>query len=297
MKDAELLEKFKSQRLFAAQQIETAFGDILDAADVFHYYIYQWHDDIDRNRLMPDEVLVIPLLSREAAVQKMAQEVIETSCDFYNSLRVGLERPMQWMLRKQYEARTNALFFRLDESGHAAYRYLHWQLAADAKLNPDDERTLCSLDASLNRFGDKLKDRVGQNREHWAELPDGRKYYGLGNRAEFVKKAVKSIWSWADLSDHDLDRIADYDLNMYRSSNTIVHPSVIGRLNMSDLHFGMVSNNRLLLNTLTAYRELVLQSFYPSEFLMEDIQWYRVMDAYYQLSLAIMEIPEKPDAG
>ena len=292
MKDAELLEQLKSERLLATQQIETALGDILDASDMFNHYTLEWHNAIVRNRPISDEVMVNPSLSREVAVQKMAQEVIETSLDFYDSLRAGLERPMQWMLRKQYEARTNALFFRLDESGHAAYRYLHWQLAADAKLNPDDERTQCSLDASLKRFGDKVKDRVGSNREHWAELPDGRKYYGLGNRAEFVKKAVKSIWSWADLSDHDLDRIADYDLNMYRSSNTIVHPSVIGRLNMSDLHFGMVSNNRLLLNTLTAYRELVLESSYPSELLKEYLQWCQVRGAYDQLSMVILENSE-----
>ena len=84
-----------------------------------------------------------------------------------------------------------------------------------------------------------MKDRVGRNREHWAELPDGTKYYSLGNRAEFVAKAVKNSWLFTDLSEHDLDRITDHDLNMYRSSNTVVHPSVIGRLNMSDLRLGM----------------------------------------------------------
>ena len=155
MKDAELLEQLKSERLLAAQQIETALGDVLDAADVFDYYTRQWHNAIVLNRPMSDEVMVIPLLSREAAVQKMAQEVAETSRDFYDSLRAGLRRPMQWMLRKQYEARTNALFFRFDESGQAAYRYLHWQLAANAKLNPDDERTQGPLDDSLKLFGDK----------------------------------------------------------------------------------------------------------------------------------------------
>ena len=287
MRGINLLKEIKTGREELRREIEAELGDILDAADLLHYYACKWQESIVRNHPVSDKVMEVPSLSRETAVQVMAAQAIETSCDLYNSLRAGLERPIQWMLRKQYETRTNALFFRFDESGYSSHRYLHWQLADDARINPNSDRIPGPLKASLDLFGHTLKDRIGPNREHWAELPDVGKFYGLGNRAKFVAKSVKAIWPRIELSEHDLDRLEQSDIHMYRSSNTVVHPSMIGHLNMTGLRFGLTTNNHHLMNTLHAYWEVLLPALPPSELVGEGLQWEPVKEAFAELSLTI----------
>ena len=287
MRDTNLPKEIKTVREELRREIEAELGDILDAADLLHYYTCKWQESIARNHPVSYKVMKVPSLSREAAVQKMAAQAIETSCDLYNSLRAGLERPIQWMLRKQFETRTNALFFRFDESGYSAHRYQHWQLAAAAKLNPNDEKLQGPLEASLELFGDTLKDRTGRNADKWAELPNGKKYYSLVHRAEFVAKSMKTIWPIIELSEHDLDRLEQNDLHMYRSSNTVVHPSMIGHLNMTGLRSGLTTNNHHLMNTLHAYWEVLLPALPPSELAEEGLLWGPVTEALDEFSLTI----------
>ena len=264
---------------------------------MLHYYVDQWYRTIVQNRRIPDEVMEVPELSRETALRKMAQEALETSFDYYQCLRAGLERPMQWMLRKQFETRTNALFFSFDESGQSAFRYQHWQLADAAKQHPDDERIQGPLRASLELWGDTLKDRTGRNRGNWAKLPNGKTYPDLVKKAEYVAEVVKDIWPSAEVSLHDLDRIAQYDLKMYRGSNAIVHPSMFGRLNIGDFRLGLMSNNLFLGNALQAYRDSILHAFNSTELVREELQWHHVADAHNELALAVTRILDQEGAG
>ena len=286
-KDAKLLKEIKSQRKREHREIEAELGDILDSADLFHARTCNWHKFIGKDYSQSNNVMTEPLISREAAVQMMAMQTIETFCDLYNCLRAGLHRPVPWILRKQYETRTNALLFRFDESGQSAFRYLHWQLADDARLNPNADRIPGPLKASLELFGHTLEDRIGNKREHWAELPDGRKFHGIGNRAAFVAKSVKDNWPKAELSEQDLDRLEEQDLRTYSVSNTIVHPSVIGHLNMIELRSALTTNSHYLTQTLVALREVRLYSLSVLDLLVEDILWNTSSGASNNLSEAI----------
>ena len=130
MTDSELLEQIGRQREINGQKIRTEIGDILDAADLLHHYAEQWYLFILGLRPMPESMMEVPAVSREFTLQKMVQEMMETSYDLYHALRIGLSRPAQWMLRKQFEIWVNANFFKLDESG--ALRFVtsigNWQL-------------------------------------------------------------------------------------------------------------------------------------------------------------------------
>ena len=285
-KDAKLLKEIKSQRKKEHREIEAVLGDILNAADLFHAHTGNWHKFVGKDYSKSNNVMTEISVSRRAAVQMMAAQVIEASCDLYNSLRAGLHRPVPWMLRKQYETRTNALFFSFDESGQSAYRYLHWQLADDARLNPNADRIPRPLRDSLELFGHTLEDRIGNNRERWAELPDGRKFHGIGNRAVFVAKAVKANWPRAKLSEQDLDRLEKEDLRTYSVSNTNVHPSVIGHLNMIELRLALTTNNHHLIQTLVAFREILRLSSVQDLF-VEDILWNKLSEASDNLSAAV----------
>ena len=288
MTDSELLEQIGRQREINGQKIRTEIGDILDAADLLHHYVEQWYLFIWGLRPMPESMMEVPAVSREFTLQKMVQEMMETSYDLYHALRIGLSRPAQWMLRKQFEIWVNANFFKLDESGDSAFRYQHWQLAAASKLNPDDPRIQGPLAHSLKLFGDSLKDRTGKNQGKWAKAPNGKVYADLISRANFVAKNIRDTCPCEEASERDWNRITEHDIEMYKNANTVVHPSMIGRLSMSDFPLILVSNNLSLANVLHTYREIVLLKLSLSALVHEDLKWLRLADAYGNLSATIV---------
>ena len=66
---------------------------------------------------------------------------------------------------------------------------------------------------------------------------------------------MKNNWPRHLLSEIDLDQLEERYSGIYNVSNTIVHPSLIGDLNLVDPRQGLMINNQLLLETLLAYHQ------------------------------------------
>ena len=132
-----------------------------------------------------------------------------------------------------------------------------------------------------------MKDRTGKNQGKWAKAPNGKVYADLISRANFVAKNIRDTWPCEEASERDWKRITEHDIEMYKSANTVVHPSMIGRLSMSDFPLILVSNNLSLANVLHTYREIVLLKLSLSALVHEDLKWLRLADAYGNLSATI----------
>ena len=291
------LKHLKKKREATRHKIQANIGEILDTADLLLDCSENWLLFLQKQRPAPEEMMIYPQFSREFTLQRMAQEVIQTSSDLYENSRAGLARPVQMLIRKQLETRTNALFFALDASGEYSYRYQHWQLAAEYKLNPHNEIVKSSLAHSLDLLGDSLKDRTGRNWGNWAKLPNGKDYSGFVNRFNYVAKNISEFWSNEEFSGYAWGEITQHDLEMYRNANTVVHPSMISHLHLTDFLMISTSNNLYFVNVLHAYRESVLPNLSLEALLLEDIYWCQLADAYSDLSANVVSMTETGRGG
>lgn len=284
MKDKKLLKQIKRKRERNCRSVRSELGEILDASDLLHHYAEQWYAFIRTLRPMPTNMMETPTVCKEVTLQAMAREAIHVSSEIYQSVRASLVGPFQWLWRKQFEARTNALFLSLDESGNSAFLYQHWQIAEHAKLNPENGGMQEAFQQSLKDLGDKKSDR---RQGWWAKAPNGTLYRDVISRAEYVAKEVRDIWPHSRISKREWNEFNRFHIRMYKSANTVVHPSMIGSANLNDFWFILSSNNLFFVNVLRAYREAVMSELTILAEIDELVHWDRMADAYSDLAAAI----------
>ena len=247
MEDNELLQKIHQQREEDVQKIGNELGDIFDASDLLHFYANQWHSHVCQYRSIPPNLMENPFACREVVLQAMAKESIITSWELCQVIRAGVFRATQWSFRKQFETRTNALFISLDETGEAAQIYQHLQLINQANLNPEDEEFQGMRQLSVKFLCSKEIDI--KNRNAWTEAANGKTYSDVVSRFRYVTK--RSGDTWTDGLVHD-------EIELYRKSNTTVHPSLVSAANLIDYRLILASNFASLMTALNQYRQAAM---------------------------------------
>ena len=250
MKDSEILGQIKRRREANVQRIRSELGELLDAADLLHHYANQWHAHVYGHRPIPEDLMEDPIACRETVLQVMAKESIITSKELCRVLEVGVFRATQWLFRKQFETRTNALFISLDETGESAQIYQNLQLIDQAKLNPEDEKFQGMRQSSVQFLRSKEIDiRDWNARNAWTKAANGKLYADLVSRFKYTAGQLKDQWT---------DELIRHEIELYRKSNTTVHPSLVGPANLVDYRFILASNFASLMTALNQYRQTAM---------------------------------------
>lgn len=281
MKDAELLDQIQRKKAEDYQVIRSELGEILDTADLLHHHAERWYEHACQHRPIPKSLMENPFACREAVLQVMAKESMNTSWELCQVYSAGAFRSTQWLFRKQFETLTNSLFISLDETGETAQIYHHLQLINQAKLDPEDEdfHRMRQLSAEFLRSkGIDIKSRNARNA--WTKAANGKTYAGLVSRFTYVMKQLGDTWT---------DEMNQEYIKWYSKSNTIVHPSLLGHANMIDYRFIIVSNFMSLRTVLNQYRQAAMLDMPFAAYTDAEELWKRLSDPYDRISSALID--------
>ena len=285
MKDSESLDQIRQERGADVQRIRSELGEILDASDLLNHHAFQWYLHVSQHRPVPNNLIEDPISCREVVLKGMARETVQTSWDLCQVSRAGVIRATQWLFRKQFETRINALFISLDETGHSAQIYQYLQLINHAKLNTEDENL-----QEMRRLSVEVLRAKGidiSNQSAWANATNGKSYFNLVSRSDYVSKKHVQIWPDADISEKELNEINQHEKEMYRKSNTVVHPSLIGAANLSDYRLILSSNLMSLMTVLNQYRQTAMWDLPLAAFKDTEEIWEQFSGPYGDISAAI----------
>lgn len=169
---------------------EQRFGVLADATDVLRHRLYDWwwrRSVIRPIHEMTDLYREHPSLARELAVLAHAKSALTSMMSIAVLLCGGMLSPVPAVFRVAHELFIDANFLCLDESGENAVRMLDWQLAATAKINPDN--------LNLQEIYEKMKAEYERDEDFgspgaWAILPNGKSARSFGARMQHVHDVI-----------------------------------------------------------------------------------------------------------
>jgi len=297
LSDEEIIKRAHEEQGKAAVLGEERFGVLADAIDVLRYRVCEWWEqrcEIRPVHKMNHLYRGSPSLARELAVQSCLKSALTNIMHVAALLRSGLIGLIPSCFRVAQELWVDAVFLRLDTSGHSAVRMLDWQLSDTAKVSPEN----LDLQAEYKRMKKEYKNDKNYGKPGaCAELPNGKKYHNIEARTEYVYRKMAKEVPEQVLSTTDWPLIKEVSRNQRAQANATVHSSPIARALVDD-QFSMALQAALLLPlTVTAYgrvsdewidqnhKSLVLEM---TEALIEDeLAWMRLGIALDKFSLAV----------
>ncbi len=218
------MAKARKQRNDIAREL---MGDLLDLADVFIWHTERWLTEcVDASPSSDMEVMTVPEVAKAEALASLSCIALHSVQAVAESCRIGNHHPLGWLQRKLYETRTNALFIAVEPTEEAGQRWLHYGCRKHAKLWADQKAAQDAIRASKVIFPDADLEKENG----WAvtvdEMQAPKKCFDLVSRANYVEKTQST--EIPDEIKAMRAGIAEYEIQMVRRDNMVVHPSVTG---------------------------------------------------------------------
>ena len=226
-----VFHELRAQRRSVVQRVESDYGRLLDAIDVFIYRGEQLVDAIAALHVTSELDLENPQESRMVCILILARDSLLSMKEMSLMIRSGLKRPLSLSIRRLHEIRVNADFMRLDVSGEVSVRWQHWEIYDRARLDPSNQRAKLEQGTLLREtpYGEGELKRRG----HWARLPSGEKYYTLHSRSEFVRERREEEWPLSTYSQEERAEIAEQTALELSRANALIHPTFVGNQHTS----------------------------------------------------------------
>ena len=298
--DDEIISTAHESQATAAGLGEQRFGVLADATDVLKYRLYDWGER--RSAIRPIHKMTHlyredPSLARELAVLAHAQSALTNMTSIAVLLRGGILPPVPAVFRVAHELFIDANFLCLDESGKNAVRMLDWQLAATAKINPDD------LD--MQEIYEKMKAEYGRDEDFgssgaWAILPNGKSARSFGARMQHVYAAIEKGVPDHVLSEEDWRFLRNMIGEQRAQANATMHASPIAAATVDDQNFmatqaamfdfqTVAVHRRVSDEWLDKNREAILLELGRLPLEEDDLAWGILGTAVHRFSLAVRQ--------
>ena len=172
-------------------------------------------DVLDSNDLNDLDVV------RLNAIQNLTNTVLKTARDIPTMLAVGTNTPMVTAWRLITEAKNDAMFIQIDQTGEAAKMWCLFQATKVSIVDPEN-----GIYQGIAQWGRKELESRGEkprNAENWARTPDGKTYTNNVDRCDFVWRSKKSTKL---LPEDEKKDMADREKRMLQEANAMAHANV-----------------------------------------------------------------------
>ena len=271
-----ILTKVKFERAKAGLEADVHWGVLLDDLDVFSYHSASWLGQFLRIFEPDTREWRDPEMSRLICLFILARQSIDCVKAVSLMLRNGMHNYALSSFRDLYEARANAEFIRLDESGLASIGWMH------SKLMGDDN------------FADVVP---GAKSEHWAEAADGKTYEDISERSRYVNSIIRDgfeEWPLTIYTEEDWEALMRMSDLLFHQASTPTHPNGTGVGKMPSLPEWIIITTTLASRVMLAYRTTVEEyrigsASYDDE--MDEVrQWADLKRSYNNLQIAAAEV-------
>ena len=177
-------------------------------------------------------------------------------------MRSGVIRPASLSIRKLHEIQVTADFIRLEDTGEVSIRWQHWEIYDRARLDRTNPGALADKETLLQQtdYGESELRKRG----HWAQLPDGKKYYSLHSRTEYVRGRLEQEWPLNSFSLDKRDVMYEGTALELDRANALIHPTIIGNEHIQPPAL-LVSGAALSTTmTLRAYFAVAIDEYCPT---------------------------------
>ena len=294
----EIIKNVREEREKTAALGEEKFGNLADAIDILRYRTCEWWER--RSSIRPIHNMTHlywdnASLARELAVFSCVRSALTNIMHVAVLLRSGIIGPIPPLFRVAYELYIDAIFLRLDTSGHSARRMLDWQLSDTARVSHDNPGLLANYEKMKEKYkGEKNYGKPGA----WAELPHGKKYHNIEARMRYVYDSLREEVPDQVVSPTDWQLINEMARRQRAQSNVTVHASPIAAATVDNQIFMAVQAALLFLPTVTAFRMVsdewidenladFVSEVGASTFIEDELAWERIGTALGGLSLAV----------
>lgn len=270
-----ILTKVKFERAKAGLEADVHWGDLLDDLDVFSYHSETWLGQFLKVFEPDPREWHDPAISRLIFLSILARQSIDCVKAVSLMLRNGMHYYALSSFRDLYEARANAEFIRIDESGFASMGWFH------DKLYGDDDSASAAPDF---------------NREHWAGTPDGSTYDDILERSQFVNRKIKDgaeEWPLTIYGEAEWDDLMSLSDWLFHQASTPTHPDGTGVREMPGLPKWIIVSTTLASRVMLAYRTAVEEYRADSAGYDDEIdevrQWADLKRSYNNLRIATVD--------
>lgn len=297
LSDEEIIKRAHEEQEKAAVLGKEKFGVLADAIDVLRYRIYEWWEQ--RSQIRPVHQMTHlyrnnPPLAREIAIHSCLKSALNNIMHVAVLLRSGIIGPIPPLYRVAHELWVDAVFLRLDTSGYSAVRMLDWQLADTAKVSSDNP----GLQADYERMKEEYKDDKNYGKPGaWAKLPNGKKYYNIEVRTQYVYGRLEKEVPDDVVNEMGWSLVKEGTRNQLAQANAAVHSSPIAGAMVNKQFFMAQKAASLLLLTATTFRRVsdewrdqnfeTLLSEMPESLIEDEFAWERFGIALDKFSLAV----------
>ena len=257
---------------------------MLDSLDVFIYHADRVVRSIAEIHATDHVDWQSPMVSRMVCILGLAKDSLLSIGEMSLMLRSGVIRPASLSTRKLHEIQVTADFIRLDSTGEVSIRWQHWEIYDRARLDPANPGAQTDKETLLRQttYGESELKKRG----HWAQLPDGRKYYSLHSRAEYVRCRSEEEWPLNSLSlEERADIYGRTSLELDRA-NALIHPTIIGNEHIQPPALLVSGATLSTIRTVKTYYAVAIEE-YAFVSLQEDI---RVSEMWREMSTAYLEV-------
>ena len=268
-----ILTKVRLEQTRVGLEAYEHWGELFDELDVFNYRLDNWLDQFLDLYAVDREVKQDPFKCRLVCLNILARQALQCVKAVSIMLKSGMDSFALYSFRDMYEARVDAEFIRLDETGQASLRWLSKRLP----------RT----------YGSMLLSNAETKVKHWAKTIDGRTLAEISERSAYVNEQIRNGFEewphsmytreqWADLMG-----TADW---LFNQAGTPSHPLGAGYTSAPTPRELIISTTVLASRTMLAYRTAVEEyrdssGSYDDE-MAEVRQWSDLKSSYNALCVA-----------
>ena len=270
-----IITKVRLEQARAGIEAEENWGDLLDDLDVFRYSSESWLGQFLKIFESDTRKWRNPAMSRLICLFILARQSIDCAKAVSLMLRNGMHYYALSPLKDLYEARANAEFIRLDESGQVSADWVH------SKLVSDDNSTDVAL---------------GANSEHWAKTSDGTTYEHVTERSKNVNRKIRGgaeEWPITMFAGDDWNDVMSKAEWLFHQASAPSHPGGKGVREVPSLGEWIIVSTTLASLAMLAYSTVVEEHRSESAGYDDEInevrQWSDLKRSYNSLRIATAE--------
>ena len=288
------LAKLKVEQEKAERKADKLWGEYLDSLDVFHYCAENWL------RLLPDVQQVgtkdrdNPETCRLNCLNILARRSVGNAKAVSLMLRHGMHSFAHSSFLNLYEARADAEFIRLDETGSASQRWLNRSPSG----NPVYERSnfLNTAGKISNEYRPKGIAIVVDDEFYWAETPDGEFLNTVIARSMYVNASIRTRheeWPMTLYSRQEWDDLMNMLESAFLKASIPGYPAFTGSWETLSTQDTIAASAALTARSLLAFKAVIEEhpesTVYNQDFRREIQRWTDTRRAFEDLRVLSVE--------
>ena len=252
------LAKLKVEQEKADQKAGELWGEYLDSLDVFHYCAESWL------RLLPDVHQVgtedrdNPATCRLNCLNILARRSLGNAKAVSLMLRHGMHSFALSSFLNLYEARADAEFIRLDETGLASQRWLN--RSASGNLVYERSNFLRTADETSNEYRLRGIAIAVDDEFHSAEVPEGEVLSSVIARSMYVNANIRARheeWPMTLYSRQEWDDLMNMLESAFLKASTPGYPAFTGSWEALSTQDTIAASAALTARSLLSYKTVI----------------------------------------